>query len=133
MVTFSDSKGIPQEVTGFKSLFVGLYLSPTPTTSITTKATFIGVYLSNGRKLEINYPFAGNDFPAVGPVTLAPFITVSYVDTQYGVSYVNHADVATGTLQVESATPRLVSGTYTGPVELGGPTVKVAFKNVPVD
>ena len=133
-VTFADAQGNKHEVLSCKAGFPTISLWVGPSVPITySKAVFVGVYLSNGRVLEINYPVTGSDFPPIGSVMVTPVITVSYSDARYGVDYVNNANLTMGTLQVESTSAQLVSGTYTGPVEYGGPTMKLTFKNLKVE
>ena len=95
--------------------------------SVTVQATFAG-----GRVLTLAFDYVGSTFPRqTGPVALDAGIRVSdAVNQQAGSYYV--APVTAGTLRVDSVSPQVVSGTYTGPLVAGGPAVSFAFSKLPI-
>lgn len=96
------------------------------------RAIGVTAVLSNGRTLTVSFEYLGGAFPsAPGAVALDAGIRVWYRLDQTPISdYV--APVTAGTLRVDSVSPQVVSGTYTGPLTAGGPAVSFTFNRLSI-
>ncbi|WP_143080340.1 hypothetical protein [Hymenobacter arizonensis] len=99
---------------------------------MTVSAVRVATQLPTGRPLAVSFPFADPALPGPGPVTLFPFLLVRAGGATPGSSLEYRAPVTAGTLRVEAGAPRAVSATYVGPLEAGGPSVRLELDHVPV-
>jgi hypothetical protein len=88
--------------------------------------------LPTGRALSVSFPFADQALPSPRPVTLFPCLIVRAAGASPGTFLEYRAPVAAGTLRVEAGAPRVVSAAYAGPLEAGGPSVRLELDHVPV-
>ncbi|RSK50787.1 hypothetical protein [Hymenobacter rigui] len=93
------------------------------------RAIVLRVTLPNGSVSTMTYNYAGSEFPAVGPVALDVPVVITPV-TITGPGFQDGGSQAT--LKVESVTPQVVSGTYSGTFTMGGPPVRVVFNRLPL-
>lgn len=126
-VTYTDAAGATTTVSTFSTY----YVTATPASNGDRRAILVRSQLSNGSTLDVTYTYMGQTFPgATGPVTLnGPLRVDNYVGSTAGMTY-NPA--SGGTISVQSITPRVVSGTYAGPLVSGGPSVRLVFDRLPV-
>ena len=96
------------------------------------RAVVVRAVLATGYTFDLTYRYVGSTFPAAtGAVTLDEAIQVDYYNAGTP-SNAYQAPVASGTLQVESVSPQVVSGTYAGPMVAGGPIVRLTFTRLPI-
>jgi hypothetical protein len=132
--TYTDEQGVR---TALSTISAALVVESPPSTApglppVTAYAVRFTTQLPTGRPLSVSFPFADPALPGPGPVTLFPFLLVRAAGTAPGTFLEYRAPVAAGTLRVEAGAPRAVSATYAGPLEAGGPSVRLELDHVPV-
>ncbi len=90
--------------------------------------------LPDGTTLELLYYYVGSGFPSTtGPVRLDEFVqSANYPIGGNANGGTYFGGTATSTLTVDSVTPAVCSGTFAGPVTMGGPSVRLVFQRVPL-
>lgn len=94
------------------------------------RAVQLNVTLPNRTVYTMLYSFLGSSFPAVGAVALDA--TVQIAPTANAISSFFQDSGSQGTLRVESTSPQTISGSYTGALVAGGPTVRLVFNRLPL-
>jgi len=96
------------------------------------RAVVLHAVLPNGQTLAITYSFLGSAFPATGSVALDAPVQIAALNAanQPGTAWQDGGSRAQ--LTVDSTSPKVVSGSYTGTFTAGGPVVRFTFTRLPL-
>ena len=130
-VVYTDGTGKTSALTTFQA---SLSTPPPSTLGQARRILVLRSNLPDGTTLELLYYYVGSTFPgSTGPVRLdGPVQSANYPigGNANGGPYFGGS--STGSLTVDSVTPALCSGTFAGPMVVGGPSVRLVFQRVPL-
>ncbi|MDO7849423.1 phosphatase PAP2 family protein [Hymenobacter sp. M29] len=130
-VVYTDGAGKTTTLSTFQA---SLSTPPPSTSGQARRILVLKSNLPDGTTLELLYYYVGSTFPtSTGPVQLDEFVqSANYPIGGNANGGPFFGGSSTGTLTVDSVTPALCSGTFAGPMVVGGPRVRLAFQRVPL-